>query len=429
MKAFKCNLFVLFLLAISFCPSSFGLYKDVAEIETVDTSSRLDQLLQSNKIYIVQFYAPWCRVSRGFSSDFVQIAKTLKDDFTFLAVKNEDLINRYKVTSFPSIQMFFTKDHPDKVHVKKFDGNYKIKDVVSFIFESLKNYRLQELNIDVSEKINKSAYRNTSAANNNGKVIVLTDNDMERRVLKSDEEFWFIFFYAPWCGHSKPIHPIFDKLAQKVADMKHVKIAKIDATTEKSSASRYNITHFPTFRYYLQGTKNASNSIEYKGGRTVDDFYQFIVQHYKEKKNLVQIVSQEQYDELCEKGVCLLALLPSLRDVSEKEFYSYIDILKKVLDNITDLPVTVSWLIATDQLNLIQKLNLNFGFPSVIAVNISKNVYSILKGNFSEQSIKNFIIEMMTGKAMVDNLVSFTINKTENMKLQEKTKGISDEEL
>lgn len=420
---------MLFLLAIYFCPRSFGLYKNVTEIETVDTSSRLDQLLQSDKIYVIQFYAPWCRVSRGFSSDFVQIAKTLKNDFTFLAVKDEDLINRYKVTNFPSIQMFFTKDQAGKVHVEKFNGDYKIKDVVSFIFESLKNYRLKELNIDVTAEKSKSSYKSNSKSKNNGKVIVLTDNNIDKHVYKNDENFWMIFFYAPWCGHSKPIHPVFDKLAQKVADMKNVKIAKLDATTEKVSAQRYGITHFPTFRYYLQGKKDASNSIEFKEGRDVDDFYQFILKHYKEKKDLTQIVSQEQFDELCEKAVCLLALLPSLQDVSEKEFYSYIDILKKVLDNISNLPVTVLWVVATDQLNLIQKLNLNFGFPSVIAIKLSKNVYSILKGNFSEQSIKNFIIEMMTGKAMIENLVPFTINKTEKMKLQEKRKENSNEEL
>lgn len=407
---------ILLLFVLLFSPFSLGLYQNVAEIETVDSVSRLDQLLTSNKIYVVQFYATWCRVSRGFSSDFVQIAKTLKNDFTFLAIKDENLINQYKVTNFPSIQIFFAKDAANKLQVEKFTGNYKIKDVVSFLFESIKNYRLKELNIDVTEK-SKSSYKQSSTKNN-GKVVILTDNNITTEVLKNDENFWMIFFYAPWCGHSKPLHPVFDKLAKKVANLKNVKIAKLDATTEKNSAHTYGITHFPTFRYYLQGNKTSSNSIEYKEGRDVEDFYQFILKHYKEKKDLIQITSQEQFDELCETGVCLLAILPDLQDVSTNEFNSYIDILKKVQDNITNLPVTFLWVIASQQLNLIQKLNLNFGFPTVIALSVSKNVFSILKGNYSEQSIKNFIIQMMTGKAIVENLVPFQISKTDKMKLE-----------
>ncbi|CRG96392.1 protein disulfide isomerase, putative [Plasmodium gallinaceum] len=407
MKIFHKVFFFLFLISL-FMKVSFCLYKDIEEIITVDSLNKFEELLASKKVCVVQFYATWCRVSRGFANDFVSISKALKDDVTFIAIKNEEIANKYGIEIYPSLQLFFVNGN--KKEVEKFDGNYKIKDVVTFIYDSIKNYRLRELNIDTSK--NKSSYKKNSKNKNDGKVIILNDKNFDKNVLQNDDNVWFVFFYAPWCGHSKPIHPMFDELAKKVSHLKNAKIAKIDATVEQRTAQTYRISHYPSFRLFPAGNKNSHSAIDYNDSRTIEDLYQFFLKHYVEKKELIQLTSQQVFDEYCEKGVCLLAFLPNKEDTEPTYFKSYISILKNVLKDVNNLPVTLMWTQAGDQLDIVQKLNLTFGFPTVIALSFSKNVYSILKGNYSESSIKNFITQMMMGKSSVENLVTFTVKDT-----------------
>ncbi|SBS83836.1 protein disulfide isomerase, putative [Plasmodium ovale] len=412
MEIYK-RLFFLLLLVYLFSRCCSSLYANVKEIKTIDCPKEFEEVLKEKKICLVQFYATWCRVSRGFSNDFINIAKTLKDDITFVAVKNEDIVNKYKIETFPSIQLFFING--DKKEMEKFDGNYKIKDVVSFIYDTLKNHRLGELNIDTGK--NKSAYKKKSKSKNGGKVIVLNGNNFYENVLKNDDNVWFIFFYAHWCGHSKPIHPMFDELAKKVAHLKNAKIAKIDTSIEKGVGDMFQINHFPSFRLFPSGNKNANTAVDYNEARTVDNFYNFFLKYYTEKKELIQLTSQEIFDEYCEKNVCLLAILPNKEDTENTYFKSYIDTLTKVNKDVRNLPVNFLWTQAGDQLDIIQKLNLTFGFPTVIAISSSKNVYSILKGNYSEQSIKHFITQMMMGKSSVDNLIPFTVKTVSKLSL------------
>ncbi|CAI7720626.1 protein disulfide-isomerase, putative [Plasmodium vivax] len=400
-------LICLLVLLAGLCPRhASGLYTNVKEIQTVESPQEFEELLSAKKVCLVEFYATWCRTSRGFANDFTSIAKTIKDDITILAVKNEDIINQYKIETYPSIHIFFAKDGKKKM--EKFDGNYKIKEVVSFVYDSIKKNRLKELNIDLDE-MNKSSYKKKGKKKNDGKVIILNDSNFDSSVLQDDENVWFVFFYAPWCGHSKPIHPMFDQLAKKVAHLKNARIAKIDATVEQRSAQTYQIRHYPSFRLFPSGKKKSHSAVDYNDSRTVEDMYQFFLKYYTEKKEVIQLTSQQVFDEYCEKDVCLLAILPNKEDTELSYFKSYVQILTNVIKDVSRLPVTLLWTQAGDQLDIVQKLNLTFGFPTVIAISFSKNVYSILKGNYSEQSIKNFITQMMMGKSSVDNLVPFTV--------------------
>uniref|UniRef100_A0A8C9I5T5 protein disulfide-isomerase n=1 Tax=Piliocolobus tephrosceles TaxID=591936 RepID=A0A8C9I5T5_9PRIM len=229
--------------------------------------------------------------------------------------------------------------------------------------------------------------------------------------------FFFFFFYAPWCGYSKPIHPIFDDLAKKVSHLKNLKIAKIDATVEHISAQKYKLTGYPSFRFFPAGNKKSHTALDYNQGRTLDDFYKFLLNHYSEKKKLIQLTSKQVLDEHCETGICILAILPNMQDVTDYYFISYINTLNDVIKDISDLPVTLLWTPAGDQLDIVNKLNLSYGFPTVIAISFSKNVFATLIGNYSKESIKKFITQMMIGKASVYTLTTFTVKTVSKIDL------------
>ena len=67
-------------------------------------------------------------------------------------------------------------------------------------------------------------------------------------------------FYAPWCGHCKQLVPVWEKLAESLADKEDVVVAKIDATLNELPHTK--VRSFPTIKLYKKETNEA---VEYNG--------------------------------------------------------------------------------------------------------------------------------------------------------------------
>jgi thiol-disulfide isomerase/thioredoxin len=90
----------------------------------------------------------------------------------------------------------------------------------------------------------------------------------------NDSDALFIMYYAEWCGHCKKTMPEFKKLMDSYNG--NVKIIAIDSESEenKDLVKSQNIKGFPTIRYYPSGL--SGDHQEYDGGRTQDDFMQYL---------------------------------------------------------------------------------------------------------------------------------------------------------
>lgn len=106
---------------------------------------------------------------------------------------------------------------------------------------------------------------------NDEPVKVIVGNNFQEVVLDSDK-FVMLEAYAPWCGHCKQLEPIYKELAEKVATLDNLVIAKIDATTNEHSS--LNIEGFPTIFLFKPGKKDVP--VTYEGDRTLDDLIQFL---------------------------------------------------------------------------------------------------------------------------------------------------------
>ena len=76
----------------------------------------------------------------------------------------------------------------------------------------------------------------------------------------------FVMFYAPWCGHCKQIHPIFEKFGKAVDGV--VRVGAVNADEHREIASQYGIKGFPTIKYWRMGDKK-SGPQDYQQARTL----------------------------------------------------------------------------------------------------------------------------------------------------------------
>lgn len=92
----------------------------------------------------------------------------------------------------------------------------------------------------------------------------------------NDNSSLFVMYYAEWCGHCKTTKPEFEKLISNYNG--NVKIILVNCEDEQHQelVKSQKIKGFPTIRYYPSGI--SGDHQEYNGGRTQDDFVQYLSQ-------------------------------------------------------------------------------------------------------------------------------------------------------
>ena len=85
----------------------------------------------------------------------------------------------------------------------------------------------------------------------------------------------FVLFHVDWCGHCKITLPIFNELKRKYKG--DTKLIDYDITNKKEESTKYNISSFPTLRYYYGDYTNSKTKYdEFNGERTINSMLQFL---------------------------------------------------------------------------------------------------------------------------------------------------------
>jgi len=127
-----------------------------------------------------------------------------------------------------------------------------------------------------------SPHRKSEAVpeNNDVGVKVVVGSQWEK-IVQDETKDVLMEYYAPWCGHCKALSPKWDELAEHVAELDDIVIAKMDSTANEVEG--VEIKGYPTLKWYPKGDKSG---IEYNDGRELPDFKDFLMKNsasYKAK--------------------------------------------------------------------------------------------------------------------------------------------------
>lgn len=373
----------------TFAATATALYGPHTEVVDLSSANFRNRVVDSDEVWIVEFFAPWCGHCQSFAPEYIKAAAALKGVVKVGAVdadKDKSLAGQYGVRGFPTVKIFgVNKNSPTD-----FNGARTAEGVASA--------GLQELKKVVDQRLGKK----TSSGGSKGKsdVVELDESNFEELVLDS-EDLWLVEFFAPWCGHCKNLAPHWEKAATELKGK--VKLGAVDATVHQGLASKYGIKGFPTIKFFPGGKKDSSSAEEYNGGRTADDIVHWALEKAADAApppELHQVTKAKVLQDACENNqLCVVSVLPHIYDCQSECRNGYLDVLRRLGDKFRRNRWGWVWAEALAQPKLEEALEIGgFGYPALAVLNSRKMKYSLLRGSFSYEGINEFLRELSFGR-------------------------------
>ncbi|XP_021058392.1 protein disulfide-isomerase A6 [Mus pahari] len=388
---------VLGLVSCTFFLAVSGLYSSSDDVIELTPSNFNREVIQSDGLWLVEFYAPWCGHCQRLTPEWKKAATALKDVVKVGAVnadKHQSLGGQYGVQGFPTIKIFgANKNKPED-----YQGGRTGEAIVDAALSALRQLVKDRLGGRSGGYSSGKQGRGDSSSKKD--VVELTDDTFDKNVLDS-EDVWMVEFYAPWCGHCKNLEPEWAAAATEVKEQTkgRVKLAAVDATVNQVLASRYGIKGFPTIKIFQKG----ESPVDYDGGRTRSDIVSRALDLFSDNApppELLEIINEDIAKKTCEEHqLCVVAVLPHILDTGAAGRNSYLEVLLKLADKYKKKMWGWLWTEAGAQYELENALGIGgFGYPAMAAINARKMKFALLKGSFSEQGINEFLRELSFGR-------------------------------
>lgn len=376
--------------------STWALYDRSSGVVDLNDNNFDTRVKDSDGVWIVEFYAPWCGHCQQLAPEYKKAAKALKGIIGVGAVdcdQHKSLCGQYGVRGFPTIKVFgANKNSPED-----YQGGRTAAGIVQAAQSAAQKVVQDRLG-------GKSSGGKKSSGSSDGDVVELTESNFKKLVLQSDD-MWLVEFFAPWCGHCKNLAPHWKKAAGELKGK--VKLGAVDATVYQSLAQEYGVQGYPTIKYFPAGPKRRPE--EYNGGRTADDIVNWALEKYEvniDPPEVVQAINSDVIKEECEsKPLCVIAFLPNILDCQSKCRNEYISTLTKLGDHFKKQKWGWVWSEAMAQPDLEQSMDIGgFGYPAMAVLSTKKMKYSTLTGSFGYDGIQEFLRDLSYGKGRTSPL-------------------------
>jgi len=355
------------------------------------------EVLKSDAVWIVEFYAPWCGHCQRLVPDYTKAAKALKGVVKVGAVNADEhrsLGGQYGVQGFPTIKIFGL----DKNKPEDYQGQRTAQGLVDGAMTAAKKVVQAKLGGKGGSSGGGGSSSNNNAGPGEGKdVVELTESNFRKKVLNS-ESGWLVEFYAPWCGHCKTLAPAWADAATKLKGK--MMLGALDATQHSSIAQEYGVQGYPTIKYFAPGSTEPE---EYNGGRNSGDIVKWAEEKFAENippPEVNEAVSESAVSSACENHpLCVIAFLPHILDCDAACRNSHLEVLAKLGDKYKKKDWGWLWAESMQQQDLEQAVDVGgFGYPAMVVLSHKKMKYSTLTGSFSYDGINEFLRDLSYGK-------------------------------
>ncbi|EGT53613.1 hypothetical protein CAEBREN_31752 [Caenorhabditis brenneri] len=374
--------------ALAFYAPSDG----VVELTDANFDSKV---LKSDRIWIVEFYAPYCGHCKNLVPEYKKAAKLLKGIAAVGAIDattQQGIPSEYSIKGYPTIKIFAGKKSID------YNGPRTAKGIADAVKKAIGKTLDERLSGGKSEKSNKKG--------KGGDVVVLTDSNFEKLVFNS-KDAWMVEFYAPWCGHCQKLEPEWKRAAKEMGGK--VKFGALDATAHESMARKFSIQGFPTIKFFAPGSSSASDAEDYQGGRTSSDLVSFAESKFENVASppeVVEGVGKEIIQESCKnKQLCIFTFLPSIYDCQSECRRKNIEMLNELAMVFKKRAFGWVWIEAGAQPDVEKAFEIgDSGYPVLVALSPSKLKFTTQIGQFSVEGIREFLNSVNYGKGRVTSI-------------------------
>ena len=136
------SLWILLLLSLFFLSLQF--FDKDSKVIQLNKDNFDKQVIDSEELWLILFYAPWCGHCKAFHPEFEKVSKATKGLFRIGAVNCEDerdIAQKYKIDGYPTVLFF----GDDKTKTEEYEGNRKADKVIEYLFEKAKTITEQKL--------------------------------------------------------------------------------------------------------------------------------------------------------------------------------------------------------------------------------------------------------------------------------------------
>jgi len=382
---------------------SHALYSSSDDVIELTESNFNSRVLQSDQLWLVEFYAPWCGHCKNLVPEWKKAATALKGIVNIGAVDmtaHQSVGAPYGIKGFPTIKIF----GGDKQKPTDYNGPRTAQGIADAAVNQLKSLVNDRLSGRGGSQSSGGDGGKKKPTGDSKDVVELTDSNFDELVLNSND-MWLVEFFAPWCGHCKTLAPHW---AQAATELKgKVKVGAVDATVHTIIANRFQVRGYPTIKMFPSGKKDAGDAVEFDGGRTSGDIVNWALDKLSENvpaPEPIQLTSQEVLKTACEDHqLCVVAILPHILDCQSKCRNDYLAIMKQLGEKHKKRMWAWLWAEAGAQPEVEEALNIGgFGYPAMAAVNTRKMKFSPLKGSFSEKGLNEFLLEVAVGRSSTE---------------------------
>ncbi|XP_043691074.1 protein disulfide isomerase-like 2-3 [Telopea speciosissima] len=359
-----------------------ALYGPSSPVFQLTPSNFESKVLNSNRVVLVEFFAPWCGHCQALTPIWEKAATVLKGVATVAALDadaHKSLAQEYGIRGFPTIKVFV----PGKPPVD-YQGARDVKPIVEFALQQIKGL--------LKERLNGKAAGGSSEKSEPSASVELTSRNFDEMVVKS-KDLWIVEFFAPWCGHCKKLAPEWKKVANNLKGK--VKLGHVDCDSEKSLMSRFNVQGFPTILVF---GADKDSPFPYEGARVASAIETYALEQLETNvapPEVNELTGPDVMEEKCSSAaICFVAFLPDILDSKAEGRNKYLEFLLSAAEKFKRSPYSFVWAAAGKQPDLEKLVGVGgYGYPALVALNVKKRAYAPLRSAFELDQITEFVRE------------------------------------